>query len=197
MATSLTAPRGRPRSPDVDRAIVAATLTLLEEVGYAGVTMAGVADRAGVSTATLYRRISSKEELVVDALATLVPDRPPADTGALEGDLSETLRRMGEHLSGERGRLMLGLAGEVLRHPGLAEAVRARLSAPMQRVLAAMIDRAVTRGEIPRPADVDVVIALIVGPLHYWLLSGEAIRPGVIETLVPMLLRSLGATGER
>jgi len=197
MATSLTAPRGRPRSPDVDRAIVAATLTLLEEVGYAGVTMAGVADRAGVSTATLYRRISSKEELVVDALATLVPDRPPADTGALEGDLSETLRRMGEHLSGERGRLMLGLAGEVLRHPGLAEAVRARLSAPMQRVLAAMIDRAVTRGEIPRPADVDVVIALIVGPLHYWLLSGEAIRPGVIETLVPMLLRSLGAAGER
>jgi AcrR family transcriptional regulator len=194
MASSVASPRGRPRNPDVDRAIVAATLTLLEELGYAGVTMSGVAERAGVSTATLYRRISSKEELVVDALATLVPDRPPADTGTLEGDLSETLRRMGEHLSGERGRLMLGLAGEILRHPGLAEALRARLSAPMQRNLAAMLDRAVTRGEIPRPADVNVVIALIVGPLHYWLLSGEAIRPGVIETLVPMLLRSLGTT---
>jgi AcrR family transcriptional regulator len=196
MAAPLPSPWGRPRSPDVDRAIVAATLTRLEELGYAGVTMSGVAERAGVSTATLYRRISSKEELVVDALATLVPDRPPADTGTLEGDLSETLRRMGEHLSGERGRLMLGLAGEVLHHPGLAEALRARFSAPMQRNLAAMLDRAVTRGEIPPPADVNVAIALIVGPLHYWLLSGETIRPGVIETLVPMLLRSLGATSK-
>jgi AcrR family transcriptional regulator len=194
----MTAPtlsaRGRPRSTDADRAIVATTLKLLEELGYAGVTMSGVAEQAGVSTATLYRRFSSKEELVVDALATLVPDRPPSDTGTLEGDLRETLGRMGEHLSGERGRLMLGLAGEIFRHPALAEAVRARLTAPMQRNMRAMLDRAVFRGEIPRPTDDSVVIALIVGPLHFWLLSGETIRPGVIETLVPMLLQSLGAT---
>jgi AcrR family transcriptional regulator len=167
----------------------------LEEQGYAGLTMAGVAERAGVSTATIYRRISSKEELVVGALATLVPDRPPADTGSLEGDLREMLRRMGEHMSGDQGRLLLGLAGEIIRHPALAEAVRARLQLPMRENLAAMLGRAIERGEIPRPADTDVAIAVVVGPLHYWLLSGETTSPAIVDTLVPMVLRALGATG--
>jgi AcrR family transcriptional regulator len=195
--TPALAARGRPRSVEADRAIVTATLSLLEEQGYAGLTMAGVAERAGVSTATLYRRWSSKEELVVGALAALVPDRPPTDTGSLEGDLRETLRRMGEHMSGDRGRLLLGLAGEMIRHPALAEAVRARLGLPMQENLAAMLDRAAERGEIPPPADIQAAIALIIGPLHYWLLSAQAVTPAVIETLVPMLSRALGATGRK
>jgi AcrR family transcriptional regulator len=192
-ATPVTAVRGRPRSADADRAIVAATLSLLEEHGYSGLTMAGVAERAGVSTATLYRRFSSKEELVVGALATLLPDRPPTDTGSLEGDLRETLCRMGEHTSGNQGRLLLGLAGEIIRHPALAEPVRARLSQPLQENLTAVLNRAAERGEIPAPADPQVAIALMVGPLHYWLLSGETTTPEVIDTLVPMVVRALGA----
>jgi AcrR family transcriptional regulator len=185
--------RGRPRSTEADRAIVAATLSLLEEHGYAGLTMAGIADRAGVSSATLYRRYSSKEELVVGALATLVPDRPPLDTGSLEGDLRQTLHRIAEGMSGDPGRLLLGLAGEVIRHPALAEAARVRLRLPMHENLTAMLDRAARRGEIPQGADAPAAIALIVGPLHYWLFSGETISPTVVETLVPMVLRALGA----
>jgi len=192
---SAPALRGRPKSAKANQAIVTATLCLLEEVGYAKLTMAGVADRAGVSTATLYRRISSKEELVVGALAMLVPERLPTDTGSLEGDLRETLSRIAEHLSGDQGRLLLGLAGEIVRHPALAEAVRARLQLPMQVNLAAMLARAAERGEIPPAADAQVSIALIVGPLHYWLLSGQEIRPGVVEMLVPRILRALGAKG--
>jgi AcrR family transcriptional regulator len=68
--------RGRPTSAEADRAIVLATLYLLEQHGYARFSMAGDALRAGGSTATLYRRWSSKEEPVVGALATLVADRP-------------------------------------------------------------------------------------------------------------------------
>jgi AcrR family transcriptional regulator len=185
--------RGRPKSAQADRAIIVATLGLLEEQGYAGLTMAGVAERAGVSTATLYRRISSKEELVVGALATLVPDRPPSDTGSLEGDLHETLQRIGEGLTGDRGQLLLGLASEIIRHPALAEAVRARFQRPMQDDVTAMLSRAAERGEIPRPVDTRVTIALIVGPLHYWLLSGETITPAVVDTVLPMVLRGLGA----
>jgi AcrR family transcriptional regulator len=192
-ATPVLPARGRPRSAAADRAIVLATLGLLEEHGYSGLTMASVAERAGVSTATLYRRYSSKQELVVGALATLVPDRPPPDTGSLEGDLRDTLRRIAENMSGDRGRLLLGLAGEILRHPALAEPLRARLRQPMQENIVAMLDRAAERGEIPQPADAEVAIALIVGPLHYWLLSGETISPAVVKTLVPMVLRALGA----
>lgn len=194
MSAATTLQRGRPRSVEADRAIVGATLALLEEVGYTQLTMAGVADRAGVSTATLYRRVTCKEELVVGALQSIVPDRPPVDTGSLEGDLREVLARMGETLGGRHGRLLLSLAGETVRHPTLGEAVRARLSAPLRESLVAMLARAVDRGEIPPPADSELALGLVLGPLHYRLLvSGEAITPEVLDRLVPMLLRGLGA----
>jgi AcrR family transcriptional regulator len=187
-----TVTRGRPRSTEADTAITRATLELLEEAGYSRLTMAGVAERAGVSTATLYRRVSSKEDLVVGALAALVPDRPAVDTGTLVGDLTETLGRAAETLSGSRGRLLLGVSGETLRHPLLGDAVRTRLAGPFRDNLAAMLRRAVTRGEIPPPADIDLAVSVILGPLHYRLLvSGEPLTAGLVDRLVPMLVRAL------
>src|SRR5438309_1298698 len=88
--------RGRPRSVAADKAIAEATVAIISEEGYGGLTMAGVADRAGVSTATLYRRWPSKEELVLGTVAALAPDRGDIDTGSLEGDLTEFL----DHLAG-------------------------------------------------------------------------------------------------
>ncbi|HZQ57700.1 MAG TPA: TetR/AcrR family transcriptional regulator [Acidimicrobiales bacterium] len=192
-ATTAGTTRGRPRSAAADKAIVDATLTLLEEVGYGRMTMAGVAEHAGVSTATLYRRWAAKQDLVVAALATLVPDEAPTDTGSLEGDLRETLRRIRNVLGGDRGRILLGLATEVARHPPLSETVRARFGTPMRANVSAMVERAVGRGEIPPPANAQAAVSVIVGPLHYWLLSGEAMTPKAIDALVPMLLRALGA----
>lgn len=184
--------RGRPRSPEADNAITRATLELLEEVGYGRLTMAGVAERAGVSTATLYRRVSSKEDLVVSALAAIVPERPPVDTGSLHRDLAETLVRSAETLSGSRGRLLLGMTGETVRHPLLREAVQIRLAAPFRDSMAAMLQRAVDRGEIPPPDDLDLAVSLVLGPLHYRLLvSDEPLSASLVERLVPMLVRAL------
>jgi len=185
--------RGRPRSTSADRAIVAATLGLLEEAGYAHLTMAGVAEAAGVSTATLYRRWASKQDLVVAALGAVVPDQPPPDTGSLEGDLREVLRRIVHGLSGERGRILLGVASEVARHPALADAVRARFGAPARANVGEMLERAARRGEIPPPSDVQAAVSVVVGPMHYWLLSGEPMNETAIDALVPMLRRALGA----
>jgi AcrR family transcriptional regulator len=195
VATVAAPPRGRPRSQEADSAITRATLELLAEVGYSRLTMAGVAERAGVSTATLYRRVSSKEDLVVGALAAMVPDRAPVDTGSLQGDLTATLTRSAETLSGSRGRLLLGMTGETVRHPLLAEAVRARLAAPFRDNLAAMLMRAVERGEIPEPDDLDLAVSVVLGPLHYRLLvSDDALSTDLVERLVPMLVRALQGT---
>src|SRR5207249_6554662 len=73
--------RGRRRSEAADDAILAATLELLPERGYRALAMAAVIERAGVSSATLYRRWTTKHDLVVAALATLVPDPVDVDTG--------------------------------------------------------------------------------------------------------------------
>src|SRR3954470_10775631 len=81
-------PRGRPRSAVADQAIMEATLEILMADGYAGLTMAGVAHRAGVSTATLYRRFRDRDEVVLSALEDRRAHQPAApDTGTLPGDL--------------------------------------------------------------------------------------------------------------
>src|ERR1700749_1245332 len=87
-------PRGRPRSEKAQQAILAAAAELLLERGLAEVSMDAVAERAGVSKATIYRWWPTKETLALDALYTRWADAAPVprDTGSLRGDLLELLR---------------------------------------------------------------------------------------------------------
>ena len=59
--------RGRPRSEEADRAILAAATQLLAERGLGGMSMEEVAARAGVAKATVYRRWGSRGALALDA----------------------------------------------------------------------------------------------------------------------------------
>src|ERR1700743_1650675 len=88
------APRGRPRSARAHEAILKAAAGLLLENGLAAVSMDAVAERAGVSKATIYRWWPTKETLALDALYTeWAAVRPaPRDTGTLRGDLLSLLR---------------------------------------------------------------------------------------------------------
>src|SRR5689334_1553080 len=88
MPSATPAPRpGRQRSAAVDEVILAATLDQLGRDGYDGFTVASVIERAGVSSATLYRRWPTKLELVMAAVSTLAPEPLGVDTGTLAGDL--------------------------------------------------------------------------------------------------------------
>ena len=93
MTTAGTAVRsGRPRSQAADDAILSSTLDVLREHGYGGLTMAAVIERAGVSSATLYRRWTTKQDLVLAALETMRPEPVSTDTGSLDGDIRGFLR---------------------------------------------------------------------------------------------------------
>jgi AcrR family transcriptional regulator len=195
--TSAAPVRGRPRSTQCDQAIVEATLAILAEEGYAPLTMAGVASRAGVSTATLYRRWDSKEELVIGALATMSEQaaRDVPDTGSLRGDITAVLTRMTEVLTGPGGRIIEGMLSETIRNKELAESLRARLLQPRFAELGAIFDRAAERGEIPPVADVSIALSLITGPIHQRLLvTGELVNGRVIRELVDLLTRAFGTT---
>ena len=78
---------GRPRDARADRAILTATLQLMAERGVRDLRMDDVAERAGVGKATIYRRYGSKDELVSDAVATLVSDITIPDTGSTRAGL--------------------------------------------------------------------------------------------------------------
>ncbi len=81
---------GRPRSEVAHQAILDATLELLAEVGFSALTVEGVAQRAGVGKATIYRRWPSKLPLVVEAFGEL-PAFEDVDTGGLAADLKAML----------------------------------------------------------------------------------------------------------
>ena len=112
---------GRPRDPSRDEAIFTATLALLVEDGYAGVSIEGVAARACVGKATIYRRYQSKAELVVEAVrfgAGLTDHLP--DTGDVRADLGAMLGRLVDKLRSDAGPALLAFAAERVRHPDLA-----------------------------------------------------------------------------
>ncbi|WP_460067873.1 TetR/AcrR family transcriptional regulator [Streptomyces sp. YKOK-I1] len=194
--------RGRPRDAGRDRALLEATLAVLAESGYGGLTTGAVAARAGVSTATLYRRWSSKEDLVIAAATTRAEDlvKQP-DTGGLEGDLRALLRDKAASLTGESGRLMRALIGEAAHNDALAEALATSFLVPVRRRVQEAVGRAAARGEIPPVDDLEMLGDLVVGPMlsHFLItprlperVDAQAARAGA-DRLLPFLLRALGA----
>ncbi|MFY7066273.1 TetR/AcrR family transcriptional regulator [Nocardiopsis changdeensis] len=191
--------RGRPRDAARDRALMDATLDELRLHGYGGLTTAAVARRAGVSTATLYRRWRSKEDLVLQAAAVWCEDLgPDRDTGTLRSDLGELLHDKATALDGPSGQLLRAILGEAAHNRALADVLVSEYVAPLQDRVAAIVARAADRGEIPPVEDPVVVGELVIGPMvtHTFLVPHEpGGRPGrdMAERLLPYLLRALGA----
>jgi AcrR family transcriptional regulator len=160
---------GRPRSERAHQAILRATIELLLEQGFAEMSVEGVASRAGVGKATIYRRWPSKADLVAEAVGRLshkVLD--PVDTGSVRGDLlalAEQMFRTQE--AGEVTQIMLKLMSERVRYPELQEAFVRRVAGPRRQVVVDVIQRGVERGELRPDVDVELLTDLLIGVTVY------------------------------
>jgi AcrR family transcriptional regulator len=156
--------------------------------------MAGVAHRAGVSTATLYRRYQSKEDLVVGVLAGMKDDFDQSETGSLVDDVRALAFDGCVTFEQEGGRLIKSLIGEVQRNPDLAAALRKQILDHRREKARRMIEGAVERGEIPPPADAEVALDMIAGPFIFrTLVTGEPLDKKFADSLATLALRMLGA----
>lgn len=156
-------PPGRPADTSLGPVILATVLDVLAEDGYARLTIAAVAKRAGVSTATLYRRWPSKRELILAAAAHVAAaETADVDTGSTEDDLRELFAHKRRVVSGRIGVTLVSLIGESAHDPELAAILRAGILEPTRRHLAAILERAAARGE-PGHHDVDAAAHLVVG----------------------------------
>jgi AcrR family transcriptional regulator len=169
------AQRGRPRSPEADRAILAATLDLLAEHGLAAMSIEEIAARAGVGKATIYRRWPSKGLLALDAFVTSFSElQPLPDTGTLRGDLIAALTLWIRAVTQtSMGPMLTGLIAESQHDPGLRAAWRDRVLEPLRHQHRIMLNRAIARGEIPASVDREVVLDLFFGAALHRLLLGH------------------------
>jgi AcrR family transcriptional regulator len=177
-ASAAPAPaRGRPRSEKARTAILAAAAGLLLDRGLAAVSMDAVAERAGVSKATIYRWWPTKESLALDALYAewAAAGPPPRDTGSLRGDLLALLRPWARLASSRPyGRVIAALLTQVQTDPEFAAEYQQRVVEPRRDQARAIVRRAAERGEIPPRTQVEVVLDLLYGPLYHRLLHGHA-----------------------
>ncbi len=183
---------GRPRSRATDLAILNAALELVAEQGYEGLTMEGIADRAGVAKTTVYRRWSNRDEVLEAASEGFVMDIGVPDTGTIRGDLLELLESAIRVYSGLPGRVMPGLVSAMAQNPGLARRVREGFLASRRRALRAVLQRGIRRGELRSQIDVELTLDLLGGPLMYRLLvTGQAVDAETAAALVDTLLRGI------
>ena len=129
-AGETSARAGRPRDPRLDEAVVAATLQLLAEEGYAQLTVERIAARAGVGKASLYRRWPDKVSIVLEAVSRN-PERPSApDTGSLRGDALTYLRTLVRYRTLHFDAIS-AISGEALSDERFGDAFRAGMTEPI------------------------------------------------------------------
>jgi AcrR family transcriptional regulator len=160
----------RPRSAESHAAILQAALELVVEGGLRGTTIEGIAARAGVGKATIYRRWKTKEELFTEALRTIAFELPDPDTGSVRGDVTAIVAFNVEHWTPAAALLMPRLMVESAGDPDLFAVMREVLVDPRRELLKTVLRRGIERGELRGDIDLDVVTDAIIGPLVYKVL---------------------------
>ncbi|MEU5213334.1 TetR/AcrR family transcriptional regulator [Streptomyces sp. NPDC020742] len=181
---------------DKTAAIRAAVFEELAAVGFARMSIEGIARRAGVGKTAVYRRWRSKLHLVLDVVsAVALAGLPSPDTGSLRGDVRMLLEVASRALRHPMASQILpDLLAEAARSPELAGALRTALHDSQQGVAAAMVARAVERGEVPAGVDGALALDLLTGPLYWRLVAVRDDLPdGYLDALARSVVTALGA----
>lgn len=183
-------PRSRRRGTELEHALYTAALAELTEHGYAALSMEGVATRARTGKAALYRRWSSKHELVLAALRHAMPALPDPDPHqSARENLLAVFTALSDALAGSTPLPGISMAVDLLREPELRASFTDELLTPRLRTIESVLRRGVDTGEV-NPATLGPLTAR-TGPaliLQAVLLTGEPPSPHELETIVDAVL---------
>jgi AcrR family transcriptional regulator len=212
---STRTPKGRAphrRDENARLAVLHAADDLLVERGFGGVTIEGIAARAGVAKQTIYRWWHSKVDILLDTLIddasrqlvigpdadvpdADVPDADVPDADVPDADVTaiEAVRRYVESLArflsaDAAGKVLLALIGEAQHDAEMARTFHERYLGPQRERERALLQRGIASGELPAGLDVDAALDALCGPIFYRALTGADIPQAFTDRLVADVL---------
>jgi AcrR family transcriptional regulator len=193
--TTAPRPRGRPRSSRAHDAIIGAVLELIAEgTTVEALSIEGVATRAGVGKATIYRRWPHKDALLLDAVASVKEPVPDLPGTSVRDDLILLTRAIGTARDTRAGRILPCLIPELQRPGRLRDEYLAMIEL-RRDVTRAVLRRGIATGVLRPDTDVELTVALLAGPMMTTLLgsSPRLDSEQLAERVVDTVLRGIAA----
>lgn len=180
---------GRPRDASVTARVMAAVQAALAESGIESLSVEAIAERTGVSKATIYRRWATKNALILAAVEDLYAEISLPETGDPMADLGVVIKGALRLVASSRaGRIFPQLAGDVARRTAPGEAYLQTVMKPRLEAIKSMIRRGIEHGFLRSELDVDLAAASIVGTVVMLSLTSDEVEPAQADRLLDQLI---------
>lgn len=191
----MTVEIGRPRNPRIDGAVLRSTTELLGESGYAALSVDAIARRAGTSKPAIYRRWPSKAHLVHEAVFPITDATELPETGSLEGDVREMVRRTAGVLTTPAARAALpGLVAEMATDPTLHTKLLERFGHILGHGLPDRLAAAAARGHVRPDVTATELVEAIAGiTLMALITRADAITDVWVERTAALITKGISA----
>lgn len=192
----------RTQSSSAHRKVLDAAVELMAERGIDGTSMDAIALLSGVSKATIYKHWADKEALLLEVLADLhgLKARPNFDTGNARADVVAVLSYKPEDRADLREKITPHLIAYSARNPDFGDAWRNTVMEPPRRELRRLLRQAVRKKELTAKLDVELSLALLLGPVLYWhifLRRSEGDPKRLVKGVVGAFWRAYGESAAR
>jgi AcrR family transcriptional regulator len=182
--------RGRPRDPRTRAAILAAARALLERGGLTAVTIEAIAAKAGVSRPTIYRYWPNAPAVAMAAFleASGAPAAARTSRSPLAA-LRAQLHAVADAFAAPAGRSVAAMVAAAQSETELAKAFRNEFITSNRDAARLLIERSIAERLVVPPADLELALDLVFGPLFFRLLMGHApITRGFVDQLLDAVI---------
>ncbi|RXT47796.1 TetR family transcriptional regulator [Bradyrhizobium betae] len=171
---SETAAPGRPRSEASRRAVLEATISLLNTTTVRDLTIEAIAHEAGVGKTTIYRWWPGKTAVAVEAfIEVMLPNVPVPHTSSAGDDISSHLLLLVRRYNGKLGRIVAQLLAEGQSEPEMLADFRQRFFAGRRVAIREVIERGIRNGEFDSKLDVEIALDTLYGAIYFRLILGH------------------------
>ena len=186
---------GRPRSEQARQRTIDATVELLLDAGVDGLSVEEITKRSGVAKSTIYRHFGSREALLAEAVRSCIIEPVTPDSGSLADDLTALFEAYDTSEETRRLNELFPLLLDAARRDPALRAVKDELLAERQRPIRTVLKLAQARGEVDPDLDLDLAVAMVIGPFTYRRMVQDAeITDEFIAAVLPGGIAALRST---